>query len=212
MIQATICIWFTIEVEHTKKNITLAPDGLGREIAVIMPQEMLNKHYRLGGFIDDALPKGTVVNSIEVAGNQEWLMQQAPAMAVIAIGNPQIRKQLYEKLSQAGIVFPTIIHPSAHLDSGNDIMIGEGTFIAAGCILTTNINIGRSNLLLPALSISHDTTTGDFCTLMPGVRISSGAVIGNNVLIGTAAIISKPINVLDNTIIPPWAIVPNVTA
>jgi len=186
--------------------------GLGREIAAVLTQTEMSKRYHLGGFIDDALPKGTVVNSIEVAGNQEWLMQQASAMAVIAVGNPQIRKQLYEKLSQAGIVFPTIIHPAAQLDSITNIIIGEGTYIAAGCILTTNINIGRSNLLLPALSISHDTTTGDFCTLMPGVRISSGAVIGNNVLIGTAAIISKPMNVLDNTIIPPGAIVPDVTA
>lgn len=203
----------TFKAKSMKQFIyIIGAGGLGREIAAALSFTKLNERFVLGGFIDDALPLGTMVNGIEVAGNQQWLIQQAPAMAVIAVGNPQIRKQLYEKLSQAGVVFPALIHPAAQIDSVKDILIGEGTYIAAGCILTTNIKIGKSNLLLPAVSLSHDTITGDFCTLMPGVRISSGASIGNNVLIGTAAIISKPINVLDNTIIPPGSIVPNVTA
>jgi len=202
----------TFKAKSMKQFIYIIGAGLGREIAAALSFTKLNEHFVIGGFIDDALPLGTMVNGIEVVGNQQWLMQQVPVMAVIAVGNPQIRKQLYEKLRQAGVVFPALSHPTAQIDSVKDIFIGEGAYIAAGCILTTNIKIGKSNLLLPAVSISHDTITGDFCTLMPGVRISSGAEIGNNVLIGTAAIISKPIYVIENTIIPPGAIVPRSTA
>lgn len=179
--------------------------GLGRELAAVLMLPESASKFTLRGFIDDNYAIGDVLNGILVSGGLAWLTQHKGFSLYIAIGNGLLRKNISQQLQD--FVFPCIIHPAVNEPDDFFVHIGNGSYIAEGCVLTTNIQIGRHTLILPSCSLSHDTTIGDFCTLIPGVRITSGATIGNNVHIGAGTIIAKNTTIPPNTSIPPGTII-----
>ena len=118
---------------------------------------------------------------------------------LIAIGDSLSRKEIVNRLPKETKYF-TFIHPSVMI-LGNDVEIGEGTFICAGTIITTNTKIGNHAQLNMATTIGHDCVIGDFFTTAPGVRISGNCNIGNGVYIGTNSSVKQKINICDNVII-----------
>jgi sugar O-acyltransferase (sialic acid O-acetyltransferase NeuD family) len=182
--------------------------GLGREMAATLSFFKDDPNYKLIGFIDDSQPEGKIINNFKVLGNIEFLKSINYTNALIGVGVPKIREQIFARLlSYQNISFPTIIHPKASIHSKEFVTIEKGCYIADGSILTTNISIGKFTYLLPGVTLSHDTTIGDFCTLMPGVRVCSGGTIGNGVTIGAGSIIAKPVTICDGTLIPPGSII-----
>ena len=97
---------------------------------------------------------------------------------LIAIGDSLSRKEIVNRLPKETKYF-TFIHPSVMI-LGNDVEIGEGTFICAGTIITTNTKIGNHAQLNMATTIGHDCVIGDFFTTAPGVRISGNCNIGSS--------------------------------
>jgi sugar O-acyltransferase (sialic acid O-acetyltransferase NeuD family) len=185
--------------------LLIGAGGLGREIAAALTQTGLKEKFTLRGFIDDNYAPGDVVNGIPIMGGLNWLSQQENLSLFIAIGNSTVREKLARQFENHN--FPRIIHPAAGFHDDFFVKLGNGSYLAAGCVLTTNILIGRFTLILPGCTLSHDTTIGDFCTLMPGVRITSGATIGNSVHIGAGTIIAKNTTIPSNTTIPPGSII-----
>ena len=92
------------------------------------------------------------------------------------------------------IIYFTFIHPSSIL-LGNDISIGEGSIICAGCILTTNIKLGNHTHLNLQTTIGHDCEIGDYFTTAPGVKISGNCKIYDCVYIGTNASVKEKISI-----------------
>ena len=91
----------------------------------------------------------------------------------------------------------TFIHPTAQIMDSN-ISFGEGSFIGANTILTTNIKIGKHCILNRGNQIGHDCIIGDFFSAMPGAIISGNVNIGDCVYIGTNSTIIEKINVCSN--------------
>jgi UDP-3-O-[3-hydroxymyristoyl] glucosamine N-acyltransferase len=72
------------------------------------------------------------------------------------------------------------------------IEIGEGSFIGANCILTTNIKIGKHAILNRGNQIGHDCLIGNYFSAMPGAIVSGNVLIGDRVYLGTnSSIIEK---------------------
>lgn len=118
---------------------------------------------------------------------------------VIAIGNPSIRFEMSKKLPTDTKYF-TFIHPSTQILDKN-IVIGHGSIICAGSILTTNIEIGNHCHLNLHTTIGHDCRIGDYFTTAPGVKVSGNCNIGSKVYIGTNASIKEKINICSDTTI-----------
>lgn len=114
---------------------------------------------------------------------------------VVAIGDPLARKKIIDSLPK-NTKFFTHIHPSVQI-LATDVKIGEGSIICAGCILTTNITIGKHAHLNLQTTVGHDTVIGDFFTTAPGAKISGNCNIGDLVYVGTNASIKEKINVCD---------------
>jgi sugar O-acyltransferase (sialic acid O-acetyltransferase NeuD family) len=102
---------------------------------------------------------------------------------MVAIGNSKIRFDMVQKLPKETTYF-TFIHPTS-LILDNNIEIGEGSFIGAYSILTTNIKIGKHALLNRGNQIGHDVIIGDYFSAMPGVIISGNVIICDCVYMGT---------------------------
>ena len=108
---------------------------------------------------------------------------------MVAIGDSKIRFDMVQKLPKETTYF-TFIHPTS-LILDNNIEIGEGSFIGAYSILTTNIKIGKHALLNRGNQIGHDTIIGDYFSAMPGAIISGNVIVYDCVYMGTNSSIKE---------------------
>jgi UDP-3-O-[3-hydroxymyristoyl] glucosamine N-acyltransferase len=86
------------------------------------------------------------------------------------------------------------------------IEMGEGVVICAGCVLTTNIRLGKYVQLNLDCTIGHDVAMGDYTTLAPGVHVSGWVHFGKRVYVGTGAVIingteERPLTIGDDAVV-----------
>ena len=115
---------------------------------------------------------------------------------MVCVGDSKLRKKIVDQLPSDTRFF-TFIHPTALIMS-DDVEIGEGSFIGANSILTTNIKLGKHSLLNRSCHIGHDCRIGDFLSMMPGSIISGNVKIGNEVFLGTNSAVKEQIEIYDN--------------
>jgi sugar O-acyltransferase (sialic acid O-acetyltransferase NeuD family) len=111
---------------------------------------------------------------------------------MIAIGEPKIRFDIVNKLPKNTKYF-TWVHPTAII--GDSVDIGEGSFIGAYSILTTNIKIGKHTILNRGNHIGHDCEIGNYFSMMPGSIVSGNVKIYDCVYMGTNSSIREKLNV-----------------
>lgn len=97
---------------------------------------------------------------------------------VIAIGEPLYRKSKIAQIKENGYHFETLIHPTAHV--GLNAVIGEGTVVQRGVIVSCDCRIGMNCFLQAYCTIGHNTVIGDDCTVSTNVAVSGGVTIGEN--------------------------------
>lgn len=119
---------------------------------------------------------------------------------MVAIADPQEREKVVSRLPRFTQFF-TFIHPTAIISQNFDVVIGEGSFIGANSIITTNIKIGNHAILNRANHIGHDCIIGDYLSMMPGSVISGDVNIGNNVYLGTNASIREKLSIYSLSVI-----------
>jgi len=126
---------------------------------------------------------------------------------IVAVSDSQQRKKIVEKLPEDTKFF-TFVHPTAILMS-KDITIGEGSFIGANSILTTNIQIGKHAILNRGNQIGHDTIIGNFFSAMPGAIVSGNVSIGDRVYFGTNSTVIEKKKISNDVIIGANGVVVN---
>ena len=117
---------------------------------------------------------------------------------MIAIANPEIRKQILLKLPK-NTKFFSWIHPTSLVL--NNVEIGEGSFIGAYSIVTTNIKIGNHCILNRMNQIGHDCVIGDFFSAMPGAIVSGNVNIQDSVYLGSNSSIRENLTIHKDIII-----------
>ncbi|QCX53436.1 acetyltransferase [Elizabethkingia sp. JS20170427COW] len=124
----------------------------------------------------------------------------------IGIGNPILRKKLYEKFKRlGGRPYSTIASNASIGHYGNTI--GEGSNIMQKAIITNDISIGKCVIINQLTSIGHDVRIGDFTEVCPSVSVSGNCIIGENVFIGTNAVILPKVTIGKNVVIAAGAVV-----
>jgi sugar O-acyltransferase (sialic acid O-acetyltransferase NeuD family) len=151
--------------------------GHAREVAAQM-----GKDVNVTFFVDDIYAKGDV-KPISEFEPKKYLM-------MVAVADSKDRAEIVSKLPE-GTEYFTFIHPTAQIMS-DDVIMGEGSFIGANSILTTNIRMGNHAILNRGNHIGHDCVIGDYFSAMPGAIVSGNVHIGNMVYLGTnSSIIEK---------------------
>lgn len=115
---------------------------------------------------------------------------------MIAVGNSKDRFDISNKLPKETVYF-SFIHPTSLIMDSN-IDIGDGSFIGAYSILTTNIKIGKHSLLNRSVQIGHDSIIGDYFSAMPGAIVSGSVKLGDRVYLGTNSSIKENISITDD--------------
>lgn len=119
-------------------------------------------------------------------------------VVMVAIADPRIRYDIVSKLPKETKYF-TFIHPSALIM--DEVEIGEGSFIGANSILTTNIKIGNHTILNRGNHIGHDTIIGNYFSAMPGAIVSGNVRIHDVVYLGTNSSIKEKLTIRSFTTI-----------
>jgi len=115
---------------------------------------------------------------------------------MIAIGDSIQRYNVMNQMP-VGTKYFSFIHHTA-LILGDNVQIGEGSFIGAYSLLTTNIELGKHCLLNRTVQIGHDCKIGDFFSAMPNTVISGNVIIGNYCYFGNNSSVKEKILIGDS--------------
>ena len=171
--------------------------GHAREVACQIDQEITF-------FVDDQyVPTVPNVKGISTFDPEEYLM-------MVAVADSKDRADIVSRLPKETKYF-TFIHPTVQIMDDN-IEVGEGNFIGANSILTTNIKLGKHALLNRGNHIGHDCFMGDYFSAMPNAVVGGNVWIDNKVYLGSCSNIREKIKIVANTIIGMnAAVVKNIT-
>jgi sugar O-acyltransferase (sialic acid O-acetyltransferase NeuD family) len=141
-------------------------------------------------FFDDRVPRGALPSGLgEVVGTIDDVRDHVrdDAALVLGVGLPRVKAALVERLAPVRLPWATVIHPRATI--GPNVTLGEGTYVAAGAIVTLNVRIGRFVTVNMHCQVAHDDVVGDFATLHPDTHLSGGVTIGEGCELGTGSVV-----------------------
>ncbi len=161
--------------------------GFGRETLWLAERINQMKHtWNIRGFIDDNEQiHGREFGGYPVLGGCDYLADRAEGVwAAVAIAAAGVKRRVVERLAAyGGLHFATLVDPSVIMS--DDIVMGEGCIICAGCIITINIRLGKHVIVNPACTVGHDSVLGDYVTLYPGVNVAGCVSVGAEAELGT---------------------------
>jgi sugar O-acyltransferase (sialic acid O-acetyltransferase NeuD family) len=174
------------------------PGGFGRELVqsaldAVGPGEVT--------FVsDDPGQVGQTVCGIPVIGPD-----QLDGPAVIAIGDPGVRRRIADRITAGSLSAPT--HRR-----GPDVVVGEGAVFCDFTVVTASARIGRHFQCNIYSYVAHDCVIGDFVTFAPKVCCSGNVHIEDDVYVGTGAILrqgaaGKPLRIGKGAVIGMGAVV-----
>ncbi len=124
----------------------------------------------------------------------------------IGIGNPLLRKQLYDKFTALGGKFISTISPLATIGSYH-VQIGIGTNVLSGAVFSNSNTIGKGCIIYYNSIITHDCIIGNFVEISPAVTLLGRCKIGSYSQIGANAIVLPDIIIGKNVIIGAGSVV-----
>ena len=178
--------------------------GFGREVACLI--RLINENLDrprwnfIGFFDDDEAIAGTFNEHGKVLGGRERINQwPTPVDVVIAIGTPQVIKDIAEGIDKPMVDFPNVIAPNVTWLDKDKVKMGKGNLICSGCLISCNVEFGNFNVLNGFSPIGHDTTIGDYNVIMPSCNISGGVRMGDCNFFGVKSAILQYLKIGNNT-------------
>lgn len=192
----------SLVVEQTPERIAIyGAGGLGREVAggIYRINKDSVRQWEIVGFYDDNIPVGTSVSHYgKVLGDMNALNAvDKPLALAIAVGDPRIRKLIYDNITNPNITFPNLIAPSFKILDPETFKIGRGNIIQDNCSATCDVIIGDFNVFNGSDVMGHDDIIGDFNVLMPGVHLSGAVTVGNCNLLGVDSVVLQKVKIGD---------------
>ncbi|MNQ59060.1 putative acetyltransferase EpsM [compost metagenome] len=124
----------------------------------------------------------------------------------IGIGNPVLRKKMYDVFSSLGGEFVSTISPLAYIGS-YDVEIGLGSTILPGVIFSNSVKLGKGCLIYYNSIVTHDCVVGDFVEMSPRVTVLGRCEIGSYTQLGANCTVLPNIKIGENVIVGAGTIV-----
>lgn len=173
-----------------KRLVIFGAGGFGREVLQLVRDiNDVAPTWECEGFlVDSRYLGGNPVQGLPLLGDLGWLNQNQDAQLVVAVGAPAARREIIMRVQQTcKNTFATLVHPRAWV--GQNVIVGEGSILCAGSLITTDIKIGRHVHINIGSTIGHDAVLEDFVTLNPSVNVSGNAMLEEGVEVGTGTVI-----------------------
>ncbi|MGH7356560.1 MAG: NeuD/PglB/VioB family sugar acetyltransferase [Candidatus Rokuibacteriota bacterium] len=127
--------------------------------------------------------------------------------AVVGVGNSalQRRTEIFQRLGQAGLATPALVHPRATVS--RSARIGDGTTVFAGAVLGAGVEIGENAVLYSGVIVEHECRIADHAYLSPGVVLSGEVVVGPGALLGSGAVVLPGVTIGRDAVVAAGAVV-----
>ena len=154
----------------------------------------LEDKFTISGLIDIKEKIGNQVLNYPIIDHDENLFKYVENhFFLITIGqikSPEIRINLFNKLSKLNAKFATIISPLAYVSKYSKI--DEGSIIMHHAIINANSFIGKNCIINSKALIEHDCEVGNHC------HISTASVLNGNVKIGDCSFVGSNSVIVNN--------------
>lgn len=155
-------------------------------------------------------PEPSEMLQVPYLGDDSWLVGQEVADFVLTNGLGMIgvggrRKALFEKFSNLGFEFATVVHRGASVSDSAALMAGAQ--VLAGAVVGPHSGIGRDVIVNMSASVNHHCQLGDHVHVAPGAIICGGVTIGGGCFIGAGATIIHGLSIGAGTMIAAGATV-----
>lgn len=161
-------------------------------------------------FIDDTVPED-VFKGLKRMPFESFKNTYSPSSAkiVIAMGEPEYKILLYNKVKDAGYEFANVIHPSVYVSP--DAHLGVGIIAQLGVMIAVDTHVGNNVTLEQYVVVAHDTIIEDHAQISAfvmlaghskvgrgtyigiGVPVRDGVTIGNSTIVGMGSVVQKDI-------------------
>jgi NDP-sugar pyrophosphorylase family protein len=140
-------------------------------------------------FDNNPSAKGKYILGVQVVGSSEEVIEAYSSNvfdeAIIAIGNLEVRKDIFNQLASASIPFCNVIDRDAVIcDSAK---IGIANVILCYSYIGPDAAIGDNCYIITGSRINHNSRIGSHCYLSTGVSIAGRVEVGNMVKFDTAS-------------------------
>lgn len=181
-----------------RRAVVVGSGGAGREIAAWY--RAANPKALIVGFLDeDSKSHGQERGDLPVLGGLSWLDLNEVDDVAIGVGAPASRRRVMGALAEREVTPTTVIHPTATI--GERVLLGDGTVVSPGVVLTVDIQVGCCAYLNFGASVGHDTVIGDYAGLAPRATIAGDVTIGPGADVGIGASCIQGVKIGEGAII-----------
>lgn len=156
-----------------QENNNLLIIGAGQYGLVALEIAQAMGSFEKIAFVDDSYPNAESF----VIGSSRDIEKFAPDFhyGFVAIGNPNVRRMLLEKLRDNGIVPVTLIHPTAYVSPSAQLQ--QGCCVEPNATVQTGATLGIAAFVASGAVIRHNASVGDFCHVDCNAVVESSAVV-----------------------------------
>lgn len=173
--------------------------GLGKEVYDLACRINIVKNmWSKISFIDDIREENSL-NNVKVYKFDQLLLEKDNCECIIAVGEPNLREKLFNKLKSNGLKIATLIDPSATISPF--AIINEGCIISPWVLVSSGAFIDSNCLIQTYVNIGHDIRIGRHSVFSSCVCPGGFDVFGEKVYIGMGSLIREKLNIGDNVII-----------
>ncbi|WP_348810488.1 acetyltransferase [Flavobacterium maritimum] len=176
--------------------------GFAKEVLEVVHQLNQLDHLVFYDDVNDDTPENLfgqfpVLKTLEAASDY---FKRTDNRFTIGIGNPVLRKKMYDVFSALGGDFVSIISPDVQIGS-YDVEISLGSTILPGVIFSNSVKLGKGCLIYYNSIVTHDCVVGDFVEISPSVTVLGRCEIGSYTQLGANCTVLPDIKIGKNVIV-----------
>ena len=182
--------------------------GLGREVLMLVQEINLFKDtFKQITFVVDQPGENKEIMNIPIISFDDFIgfKQYNDFVAIIAVGEPELRRKLYDKLNSNKIQLTQLIHPTVYVSPNT--VLEDGVIISKGSYISCNVIIKKNVLVQPNVNIGHDVIIEQNSVISGFTNIGGQSSIGSNSFTGLSSVIKDHIRIGNNSIVSMGAVV-----
>ena len=174
--------------------------GLGKEIYILLKEvNEIKQKWNFIGYFDRMYEKGYSNGYGTVIGGLDDLNEFNHDLdLIIAMGDGNIRRLIFESIHNNYIHYPNLISNSVIWSDPLRANIGVGNIIVGNSAISCDVSIGNFNLMNGHVILGHDVKIGNFNSIMPKVFIAGAVNVGDDNFFGVSSIILQQLSVGKN--------------